>query len=220
MSIITAIWDGDYKYVKDFLETGNDPNFLYGHYEVGGKAQLPLNVAIEHKQFEIAKLLLDGGADPHVEDSYGVNALDVAANQGDTTSVIELLRRGMDVNIKNTNGATPINYSNSGYVLELLLEAGADPNNQKWNGNTPLHDAVADLNIRNVRILLNTGADVFIPNDEGQTPLQMAEGALSARREQYSELREHYPELDVESNLQVIKDIIDLLWVTERRQQL
>ena len=42
------------------------------------------------------------------------------------------------------------------------------------NGHTMLHTATRADNIECVRLLINAGADVTIPNDDGETPLHTA----------------------------------------------
>jgi hypothetical protein len=211
MSINEAIIRGDYQYVRDFLEAGNDPNVPYKFYS---ERKLPLFVAIKERNFRIVKLLLDRGADPYFGNKQEFSALHVAAAMGDTNIVRELLRRGMNANTKDADGTAPINVANSLHVTELLLEHGADPNNKKWNGDTPLHQAVSDQSKWIVRALINADADVSIRNSNGETPLQLAEDIVQSVKEAIEE----DPELEAEfANMEII---IDLLQTAEHRQKL
>ena len=53
-------------------------------------------------------------------------------------------------------------------LLELLLKNGADPNITRFDGNTPLHNAVNGSNLIGVEILLKYGAKVDAENWTGR----------------------------------------------------
>lgn len=208
MSIIKEIKRGNYENVRAFLEDGNDPNafygtnLVYGQRGIVGRGELPLHLAINLHQVEIAKLLLDYNADPYLENYHQANALDVAVYDEVTDIIRELLDRGMDANIKNTGGATPMEYADDINVIELLLEYGADINNKSSKtGNTRLHFAVGVMDVELVIFLLKHGADVFITNNENMTPLQRAEDLL-----QQMESRGEYTE-----SSQIMRDIIKII---------
>lgn len=60
-------------------------------------------------------------------------------------------------------------------IVQLLLEAGVDPNRSYSAGNnTPLHMAALAGNIEVVRVLLAGGADPLAENDETWRPRNMA----------------------------------------------
>jgi ankyrin repeat protein len=59
-------------------------------------------------------------------------------------------------------------------VIELLLEAGVDPDATDSEGNTGLHHAALNCRILTVRSLLNSGASVSVRNRSGNTPLHYA----------------------------------------------
>ena len=85
-----------------------------------------------------------------------------------------LMREGVDVNLKDNCGMTPLHYAvhhkSIGCIMSLIL-AGADVNVKEHHGLTPLHSAI--LNYRStdsavcgsegcVKLLLEAGADVNI----------------------------------------------------------
>jgi uncharacterized protein len=60
---------------------------------------------------------------------------------------LELIRRGIDVNRRDREGATPLQYTGTYQMVELaraMLDAGGDPRPKDRFGNTPLWSAVAE----------------------------------------------------------------------------
>lgn len=87
--------------------------------------------------------------------------------------VIWLVEKGLDINIPDYYGATPL-YSQATMgrdTVKLLLELGADIEKTNTYGNTPLHMAAEFFHPKTVALLLEKGADVNPKNDRGQTPL-------------------------------------------------
>ena len=87
--------------------------------------------------------------------------------------VIWLVEKGLDINIPDYYGATPL-YSQATMgrdTVKLLLELGADIEKPNTYGNTPLHVAAEFFHPKTVALLLEKGAAVNPKNDRGQTPL-------------------------------------------------
>ncbi|CAG9318492.1 unnamed protein product [Blepharisma stoltei] len=85
----------------------------------------------------------------------------------------------IDLNIQDNNGYTPLMSSirkEDIYFCERLLEYGAlhTTNNQFDNGDSPLHYACDIGNINIVKLLLDYGAIIDIPNALKITPLMYA----------------------------------------------
>ena len=87
--------------------------------------------------------------------------------------VIWLIEQGLDINIPDYYGATPL-YRQAILgrdTVKLLLELGADIGKPNTYGETPLHVAAEFFHPKTVKLLIDKGADVNAKNDMGRTPL-------------------------------------------------
>lgn len=90
--------------------------------------------------------------------------------------VIWLVKQGLDVNIPDYYGCTPL-YSQATFgmdTVKLLYELGGDIQKSNRYGNTPLHMAAEYFRPNTVRFLIEKGADVNAKNERGETPLLAA----------------------------------------------
>ncbi|KAM7188963.1 hypothetical protein V8F33_010297 [Rhypophila sp. PSN 637] len=107
----------------------------------------------------------------------GMTGVHVAAYFGVGEAVVELLKAGADVNAKDDDGGTPLQWaSRNGHnsVVQQLLVAGADVNAKAIDGGTPLHWASGNGHDSVVQQLLEAGADVNAKDYYGGTPLEWA----------------------------------------------
>ena len=87
--------------------------------------------------------------------------------------VIWLVEKGLDINVPDYYGATPL-YRQAILgrdTVKLLLELGADIGKPNTYGETPLHVAAEFFHPKTVKLLIDKGADVNAKNDMGRTPL-------------------------------------------------
>ena len=87
--------------------------------------------------------------------------------------VIWLIEQGLDINIPDYYGATPL-YRQAILgrdTVKLLLELGADIEKPNNYGDTPLHMAAEFFHPKTVKFLIDKGANVNAKNDMGRTPL-------------------------------------------------
>lgn len=87
--------------------------------------------------------------------------------------VIWLVEQGLDINIPDYYGATPLyrQATMGRETVKLLLELGADIEKPNRYGETPLHMAAEFFHPKTVKFLINKGANVNVENDMGRTPL-------------------------------------------------
>ena len=169
ISIYVAAYLGDIDKVKSFIETGVSVNV-----ESGPRKRTPLYWAVKNKHKDVAKLLIDKGADVS-----SIHLLYYACWYGYRDFVELFIQKGADINSKDWD-ETPSHYAVWGGhvdVLELLLAHGADANAKDSAAWSLLHYAAGSGSTDMTRLLLNKSADVNAKENEGgQTPLHRAAG--------------------------------------------
>lgn len=118
--------------------------------------------------------------DAHGPDGW--TPLGLASYFGKREAARLLLAAGADLRQRSANatGNTALHAAVAGKrqpLVELLVEAGADPNATDAGGWTPLALAAHEGEVATVRYLLAHGADPTIANAAGDTPLAIAERA-------------------------------------------
>ena len=144
--------------------------------------------AVKEDNIDAVKQLLSAGIDVDVRNSNHLAALHLA----ESAEMVKLLKeRGANVNIRAKQGITPlhrivdredISPFGRSFILEALLDSGADIHAQDEDGNTPLHEASSNglgrFWFKNmVKTLLARGANVHAVNKNGETPLHEATNA-------------------------------------------
>ncbi|XP_070688916.1 cyclin-dependent kinase 4 inhibitor C isoform X2 [Pempheris klunzingeri] len=116
-----------------------------------------------------------------------VDTLCNASARGNLPEVLLLLQKGADVNGFNKYNRTALQVVKLGSaaVVEVLLQAGADPNiRDPVCSLTVTHDAAREGFIDSVRALVDRGADTNLADEQGNLPLHLAarEGHLEVTR--------------------------------------
>jgi hypothetical protein len=166
--------------VQALLDAGADPN------RPNPDGVTPLMVAIDNFAYDTAKLLFERGANPHLWDWWGRTALYTA---------IDMNTYSLDAYAERTGPPIVTTKTTALELARLFLEAGVDPNPQLnmhrpgrggnsgrfadeiiTTGATPLLRAAGSQDKAAVRLLLDHGARVDVPNVMGVTPLMAAAG--------------------------------------------
>jgi hypothetical protein len=141
---------------------------------------VPLNAALRLKYRNIAKTLINLGADVHRSDRYGCTPLWYALNRVDLDMTTFLFNKGakLDKNVASLGLQRAVEDNNTD-MLRLLLNRGADPNST-YMGATPLVHACHRKDITMIRILLDSGSDINLRSNypnmpyDGKSPLDIA----------------------------------------------
>jgi len=123
-ALALAAYLGQRDTVQHLLEAGADPNAVAKN-ETGFTA---LTGAVSQNHNEVAKILVEKGANVNYSYEGGFTPLIHAAHAGNLELVKLLLEKGADPNAKNSEGKTPMAYArDKGHnkVVELLKTHGA-----------------------------------------------------------------------------------------------
>jgi uncharacterized protein len=146
------------------------------------KGVTPLFLAIDNFHFDLAKYLIEAGANPNKWDWWGRTPLYSAVD-------VDTLPHGGRADRPSTDATTSLT------VIELLLKAGAWPNVQLkmlapyrhigddrgcdtmlTTGTTPLLRAAKTFDSGAIKLLIEHGANLDLPNEGGITPVMAAAG--------------------------------------------
>uniref|UniRef100_A0ABD2X400 Uncharacterized protein n=1 Tax=Trichogramma kaykai TaxID=54128 RepID=A0ABD2X400_9HYME len=197
-----------YDVVKEFLNLGQDPNFLTPkslesqEKEDEESVYPPLHTALYYGSKMVVEVLLNRGADPNLSDADGLTPLHVIGKRlNNENGLAELFFKINDENnqivqidARDRLGDTPLHSALNKYVhrslLELLLRRGANPNSTNEEGMTPLHfickdryEAAPELTelFFNVNDDIQQTVQVDALDKYGRTPLQFAVANLLPR---------------------------------------
>lgn len=132
-----AIMSGDIHKIRKFIS--EDKNNVNIRDKMEGT--LLMESAIFEKE-DIARLLIENGADVRVRDVKGWTALHFAVQSYLPNTVKLLIEKGADVNAQDDYGNTPLfraifSSKGGGEIITTLLMAGADRNLANKSGRTP-----------------------------------------------------------------------------------
>ena len=176
------------------LEAGADPNV---RDDKEGATPLFFGLANIDNPAVIGTLV-KAGADIETRSKSGGTPLHMAATKGLMVMVSALLDADADPMARDEAlGATPLHFAaieaadpatgslladlDTWGVVNLLVEAGADPDARDKENATPLHWAIwHDAGPTTVAALLDAGADPNVLSDRGATPLILAADSFGA----------------------------------------
>jgi ankyrin repeat protein len=157
IALLDASIKGDTAAVKSLLDKGVNPNTK------DGDGRTPFTEAAFYGHTEIARMLIDHGADIFAKKRDGASAIttsnkDIAQLMKRNLELINVARIGDDKGVKD------------------LLDQGAYVNMRDADGRTALTEAAWNNHLETVRLLLEKGADVNAKKNDGTTPLSIATG--------------------------------------------
>jgi ankyrin repeat protein len=143
--------------------------------------------ASEKMFLDVAKFLLEHGADADAKDNDDSTALHAASFHGGVKAVQLMLEHGANIHVRDKQGRTPLHqaldlFTDNVSPMDLYLDAircllahGADIDALDNDHATPLHVVSRYGCGKAVQILLEHGASVHLKDNEGRTPFQVAE---------------------------------------------
>jgi ankyrin repeat protein len=146
------------------------------HYDAGNKfVQAALLGDIE----TLSSLCNDNKVDVNFQNEYGLTALMVVVYCGRKDLAEVLVDKGADVDVQNKYGNTALMYACSrdwDPLVTLLIARGAQLNIQNAGGWTALMHAISfGTHDEVVRELCESGANIAMQDDEGNTALMLAQ---------------------------------------------
>jgi ankyrin repeat protein len=169
------------------LAAGGNPD------HIGPEGTTAVQMAIFQKDYAFAAHLIERGADVKAFDRNGQTLLQAAVIQNQPALVRMLLAKGADPNawsgVSKVQWRYEPNFKTGEYlapsrpplivaaekgstdVIQLLVEAGADPAVRLPDGTTILHAAVGSDRVAAVSAALKVLPDPNVLDGEGQTPL-------------------------------------------------
>ena len=160
----------------------------------------PLHWAATANSADVARLLIDHGADIQAMELIGWTTLHIAVRNGALEVAKLLIEAGAELELKDTDGNTPLMLArghkdmtdllieagaesslmyaaaaNDRELAERLLDGGASPNlKDDESGNSVLHVAAENGAFDVARLLLDRGAVIEAQNNRKVTPLIVA----------------------------------------------
>lgn len=178
-SLIQAVESNDIEKVQDILQDAS-----YALNATNDKGQSPLLIATHKNYVEVAKRLIDAGADINQQDSIQDSPYLYAGAQG-KTEILKYMIENAEPNhsvVNRYGGNALIPAAEKGHLenVKILLEDGkADIDHQNNFGYTALIEAVAltdgsELYQEIVQELLNYNANKELRDNRGKTALDYA----------------------------------------------
>ena len=163
--------------VKSLLDKEADVNLQ----QEDGKTAL--YIACDHNEDEIVEMLLSSDADPNICTNEKTSPLIVASQNGYGKIVQSLLKKeNISVDQQQDDGQTalfiacdaPFGAENSNWVVNMLLDAKADPNICTNEKTSPLIKASQHGYDKIMKNLLQRGANIDHQDEGGRTALYVA----------------------------------------------
>ncbi len=167
--LVEAVNSNDGNLLEKAFGKGADPDAV-------DKAGSPvIALAVRNNRKEIARTLLQEGANPHIIDG-GENLVLIAVQQSPGL-IPDLIEAGVDVNVSSPTGSTALMIAiekEDRESFDALLSAGAEINEQTSEGDTALLIALKKQLPDIASRLLEKGSDPLVRSADGNTGLHYA----------------------------------------------
>ncbi|XP_047312179.1 potassium channel SKOR-like [Impatiens glandulifera] len=167
----TAAYYGDLPQIKELIRVGADPD----KSDYDGRS--PLHLAASRGYEDVVMFLIQSGVDINAKDKFGNTPLLEAVKNGHDR-IASLLRYegGASLKVDDAGGllCTSVVRGDAD-LLKRLLANGLNPDSSDYDNRTPLHIASSQGLYFMAKLLLESGASVFIKDRWGNTPVDEAE---------------------------------------------
>jgi len=171
-----ALYSANFKEVQFLIDKGSEftqdlkNKGLHIAISKGG------NSPIKNNHNNIAKFLIDNGADINQKDKDGNTLLlqKITSRNFNYMDIKFLLDNGADINIKNNDKQTVLHFIyklNDLNLINDLMREKSEINIKDKDGNTPLIYASKYNNYKVVKLLIDNGADITITNKNEENAL-------------------------------------------------
>ncbi|WP_408895308.1 ankyrin repeat domain-containing protein [Paenibacillus taichungensis] len=150
-ALFQAVYDNDLATVKE-LTKSND-----GSINNLYKGSTVLHAAIYNLDIEMIEFLVEAGADFTLKDKYGETPFFLASDLANIKAIKYFLGKGADPNERNQEGDTPL--------MKFAVR-----------GNIPI-----DVFLNTMEIMVESGADLTIKNNQGETLLSKIESMVDSK---------------------------------------
>lgn len=188
-SLHEAILKNDQNAFNTILSSEKKESLLELRDEIG---RTPLLLSTQLNRIEMARTLIDNGADVNARDAKQDTPYLLAGAEGRNEILLMTLEHGADLKSINRFGGTAlIPAAEKGHLetVKILLKTKIDINHINRLGWTALMEAIilsdGGLTHQNIiKELIKGGADISIPDKDGVSPLQ------HAKKRNYNEIVE------------------------------
>ena len=126
----------------------------------------------------VIKALVEKGSDVNYVSRNNSSILQNVCSNGNLESIDYLIQKGANVNLANADGDFPLQTvvarGNSEAVKLLAKKTKKINQKEKYLGNTALHQAAINGDIKSTQYLIEAGADPNITNNQGLKPVDYA----------------------------------------------
>ncbi|WP_342226232.1 ankyrin repeat domain-containing protein [Rickettsia endosymbiont of Urophora cardui] len=174
---LKAIEDYDLDKIKELISSNTIKIDSFG--KRGRLSKTPLQYAIINDKPELAKLLIDAGANINVKTQNGSNLFELAMYNSASDQTFELLLK-TNININSMDLRALSRLHNK--LFSILLKPANDINTTigKFN-RTLLHQAAERNNIKKAQMLINHNINVEAQDITGETALHMLKTSKMAK---------------------------------------